>query len=80
MKYETAQVLLQGLEEDAHTDDDRRLLQKCILWLLLQLFDDVNELFGQGREWHGANDRPDQLGRDKPFTTLDLVGKKQIIS
>ena len=30
-KYETAQVLLQGLEEDAHTEDDRRLLQKCIL-------------------------------------------------
>jgi len=27
-KYETAQVLLQGLEEDAHTEDDRRLLQK----------------------------------------------------
>ena len=30
-KYETAQVLLQGLEEDAHTDEDRRLLHKCIL-------------------------------------------------
>lgn len=27
-KYETAQVLLQGLEEDAHTDDDKHLLQK----------------------------------------------------
>lgn len=27
-KYETAQVLLQGLEEDAHTDDDRQLLRK----------------------------------------------------
>lgn len=27
-KYETAQVLLQGLEEDARTDEDRRLLQK----------------------------------------------------
>ncbi|KAJ7387639.1 hypothetical protein OS493_000974 [Desmophyllum pertusum] len=28
VKYETAQVLLQGLEEDAHTDEDRRLLNK----------------------------------------------------
>ena len=32
VKYETAQVLLQGLEEEAHTDEDRRLLNKCILW------------------------------------------------
>lgn len=28
VKYETAQVLLQGLEEEAHTDEDRRLLNK----------------------------------------------------
>lgn len=27
-KYETAQVLLEGLEEGAHTDEDRRLLHK----------------------------------------------------
>ena len=31
VKYETAQVILQGLEEEAHTDEDRRLLNKCIL-------------------------------------------------
>ena len=29
-KYETAEFLLQGLEEDAHVDSDRALLRRCI--------------------------------------------------
>ena len=77
-KYETAQVLLQGLEEDAHTEDDRRLLQKCILWLLLYVFDDVNELFGRGRGCSRVKDRPDQPACDKPFSELDQKKKKII--
>lgn len=77
-KYETAQVLLQGLEEDAHTEDDRRLLQKCILWLFFYVFDDVNELFGRGRGCPRVKGCPDQPACDKPFAELDQK-KKQIM-
>ena len=41
-QYETAQVSLQGLEEEAHTDEDRRLLNKCILWSRLCLFNEID--------------------------------------
>ena len=34
------------------------------------VFDDVNEFFGKGREWPLVKDRPNQLGRDNPFVSL----------